>query len=154
MRFRAILVLVPALLIVCAGLDAQEKKKKEDKDRIQGTWQAVSGEEAGQDSPDSKQFKMVFKGDKFTLIKGDNERFIEGTFKLDPSKKPKQVDFKVTGGTGAEEFKDKTALGLYELKKDELKWVCCKPGNDERPKEFATAGTQFLMVVFNREGKK
>jgi uncharacterized protein (TIGR03067 family) len=51
-----------------------------------------------------------------------------------------------------EKFKGKTSLGIYELKKGELKWCAAEPGG-ERPKDFATAGTKNLFDTLRREQK-
>jgi uncharacterized protein (TIGR03067 family) len=66
------------------------------------------------------------------------------TFKLDPSKNPKQIDMKVV------ERSMDTFHGIYELAGDNLK-LCCFETNVERPTKFATdpaqKGTQFLFVL-------
>lgn len=153
MKKLAFVVLAPAVFALCAGLQAQEKKKRDDKARLQGTWQTVKGEEGGEDSPDAREHKMVFKGGRFSLVK-DGEVMLEGTYRLDPTQKPKQIDLTITGGKAADDMKDKTALGIYDLKKDELRWCVCRPGDNERPREFSTTGTKFLMAVLKREEKK
>jgi uncharacterized protein (TIGR03067 family) len=40
----------------------------------------------------------------------------------------------------------KTYLGIYTLGGDTLKWCVSTPGN-ARPTEFATKGSQFMLVL-------
>ncbi len=42
--------------------------------------------------------------------------------------------------------KGQTYLGIYLLEGDTLKWCVSTPGN-ERPTEFATKGSNFLLVM-------
>ena len=56
-----------------------------------------------------------------------------------------------------EKFKlnGKTALGIYELDGDTLKWCANEPGGNERPKKFSSeAGTKYLLVTLKREKSK
>ena len=79
---------------------------------------------------------------------------IQGTFKVDPSKKPKEIDMKITEDeTG--KHKGKTAQGIYALDGDTLKWCVAEPGTTERPKEFAApADTKLMFITLKREKSK
>jgi uncharacterized protein (TIGR03067 family) len=71
----------------------------------------------------------------------------KGTFKLDPSAKPKAID--ITGTEGPN--KGKTIPAIYELTDDTLT-VCYNLGGKDRPTEFKTkAGTQLFLVTYKRE---
>jgi uncharacterized protein (TIGR03067 family) len=51
-----------------------------------------------------------------------------------------------------EDHDGKTALGIYVLEGDTLKWCVNEPGETERPKEFsAPPGTRLMFVTFKRE---
>jgi uncharacterized protein (TIGR03067 family) len=85
-----------------------------------------------------------------TVKKGDKV-LIKGTFKLDPSKKPKAIDMTVTEGR-RDEDKGKELLGIYELDKDGLKWRTSEPGGKDRPKEFAAKeGSKNRFVTFKKD---
>src|SRR5438105_250465 len=138
----AVGVVTLSLALVHAG------EGKTDKDKLQGTWRPVAGEQGGRPDPDAKEHTLTFSGDKFAIKRGD-QTFIEGTFVLDPTKKPKAIDMNISGGK--ERFKGKTARGIYAFAGDELKWCVAEPGTEERPTDFKTAGTNHLCVTFKRE---
>jgi uncharacterized protein (TIGR03067 family) len=72
-------------------------------------------------------------------------------FKIDPSLKPKTIDAEIIQAP-KEEHKGKTALGIFTLEGDNLKWCLNEPGNTERPKEFAgPAETKVVLATFKRE---
>jgi uncharacterized protein (TIGR03067 family) len=140
------------LCIVAAGLlvaaEDQKDDAKKDLDKLQGTWKAESAEADGNALPDEvvKQMKLVVKGDKYTFTAGPMEE--KGTLKLDPSKKPAEVDIMIEEG----EDKGKTQLGLYQLDGDTFKICFGRAGEKERPKELAAkAGSGTGMFVLKRE---
>jgi RNA polymerase sigma factor (sigma-70 family) len=125
---------------------AAADKPKADKDSLQGTWIPVSAEEDGKKIPEdvikAKDFEMVFAGDKVTLpVKGESKEF---GYKLDPDKKPKQIDLALGEG--------KTAKGIYLLDGDTLKLCVQKDPDGERPAEFVSKeGTQHNLIVLKRK---
>jgi uncharacterized protein (TIGR03067 family) len=140
MKRRGLILFGAALLLAADSPKADDKK--EDKDLIQGTWVLVSGERGGKPLPDEivKGAKMTFAGDKITIKTKDRE--IKGTFKLDPSKKPKAMDVKLDGNDGQ---------GIYSLEGDTLK-IAHGADRDPRPTEFATKeNTNLVLLVLKRE---
>src|SRR5262249_41234312 len=64
-----------------------------------------------------KELRYVFTKDgKFQLEKS-GEAQLEGTYMVDPSKQPKQIDYKIEKAA-AEAWKGTTSLGIYELDGD------------------------------------
>jgi uncharacterized protein (TIGR03067 family) len=129
------------LSITFLATAADDDKAKSDKELLQGTWNALSGERDGE-KLNEFQLKnweqMVFKDDKFTR-EGSEKK--EGTFAIDPKKEPKEIDLNLTvKGQAA------TWQGIYELKGDTLK-LALKPGG--RPTEFDSKGG--VMIVFERK---
>jgi RNA polymerase sigma factor (sigma-70 family) len=127
----------------------RDEKPKSDKDALQGTWVAVAAEEGGkkvtEDEVKDKNLEIVFSGDKVTLpIKGEAK---EMTFKLDPTKKPKQIDFVFS--------KTETAEGIYELDGDKLTLCVTKPDHGDRPTKFDSAddtgGRERALIVLKRK---
>jgi uncharacterized protein (TIGR03067 family) len=117
---------------------ARQEKPRPDKELIRGTWIPVSGEQNGEKQPKEKfeGGKMVFTEDKITLqVLEGNAR--EGTYTIDPDKKPKEIDMT---------FGNATMMGLYELKGTTLKVVMSERG---RPSDFDSAGA--TLVVFERK---
>ncbi len=146
---------VVTVLVVGLLLGAEQKKgdAKKDREALQGTWMPVSSEQAGKDqSEEAKEHRLIFEKDTFTVKRGD-EVVVKGTFKLDPTKKPKTIDMTVTEGR-REQDQGKELHVIYELTKDGLKWCTSEPGGTERPKEFATKeGTRDLFVTLKKEKK-
>jgi uncharacterized protein (TIGR03067 family) len=88
---------------------------------------------------------LVIKSDQYTVTVGAQTD--KGTVKLDPSKKPKEIDIVGTEGPN----KGKTILAIYELDKDTLK-VCYDLSGKARPTEFKTkADTMQFLVTYARE---
>jgi uncharacterized protein (TIGR03067 family) len=142
---------VHVLILLAAGfmLAADDKQEKADKDKLHGTWQAVSGQRDGRPDDKVKEHHLTLSGEGFSIKEGDKV-VLKGMFKVDATKKPKALDFTID--EGPEALKGKTALGIYELNGDDLKWCAAEPGSSERPTEFAAkAGTRHLLVVFKRE---
>jgi uncharacterized protein (TIGR03067 family) len=145
------------LTALAAGLllaaDAKKDDAKKDQEALQGIWRPVSAEQGGKEQGDeAKEHALIFDKDTFTVKKGD-EVMVKGTFKLDPSKKPKLIDMTVTEGR-RDDDKGKELHGIYELDKESLKWCTCEPGGKERPTEFKTKeGTRELLVTLKKEKK-
>jgi uncharacterized protein (TIGR03067 family) len=139
MRGKAVVLLavVFASASVVAGGDAQGDLKK-----FAGTWSVASAQKAGKPAPDQeiKNIRMSFSGDKVTIKVG--EKPLEGTFKIDPGKKPRQIDMTLMKETGK---------GIYQFKEDTLE-ICFSAPGEERPTEFkAPEGTKHTLLVLKRE---
>lgn len=120
---------------------------------LQGTWLAVSEKVGGRESgEDFSQHRLVFESNRFTVSNGDRT-LMSGTWKSDTSAKPATIDLTVTEG-GGDEHKGDTALGVFELAGDKLRWCTAEPGVKDRPKGFDTDGTNHMLVEFEREKKQ
>jgi uncharacterized protein (TIGR03067 family) len=70
-----------------------------------------------------------------------------GTSQIDPTSKPKNLDFLIATGPD----KGKTCLGIYEIKENCRKLCYASPGKD-RPTEFSSKpGSGHTLVIFKRE---
>jgi uncharacterized protein (TIGR03067 family) len=116
-----------------------------------GAWKVVSSEAGGKDQTEEfKDHLLVFEGDTFALKKGDAIG-LKGTFKLDPSEKPRAIDMTITEG-GREGDKGKVLHGIYELGRGTLKWCTSDPGGTDRPKEFSTEeGINHMLVTLKKD---
>jgi RNA polymerase sigma-70 factor (ECF subfamily) len=120
------------------------EKAKSDKEKLQGRWVAVSGEVGGKKVPEEfvQNCQIRIAGDKITLtglVKGEKDKGVEGTFKLDPAAKPKAIDLSLTNR--------EDALGIYELDRDSLKLCLVEATGAERPTEFAGKDKQVLIIL-------
>jgi uncharacterized protein (TIGR03067 family) len=138
-----ILTAVAVVLALTAAVALAQKK--EDKDAILGTWNFASGENNGEPANDEiKTMKMTFTGDGVTLVVKDVPR--EGKYKLDPSKKPKEVTMTTTEGEKTTEHR-----GIYELEGDTLKMCFPTGANTDLPKEFSgKKDTKQMLLVLKR----
>jgi uncharacterized protein (TIGR03067 family) len=95
-----------------------------------------------------KAVRFVIEGDSFTFKHppGNEEK---GSYRLDPSKKPKQID--LLGDMGTVQ-----AQGIYELEKDHLKLCWDRQFKTQgRPTKFVGAkeGNDPFLLVLIREKK-
>ena len=111
-----------------------DEPAKNEQAKLQGEWVMVSGQRDGQSFPEDLRatFKRVAEGDETTVTMG-GQLFLKAKFVLDPSKKPKAIDYSVTGGP----YAGKTQLGIYEFEGDQIKFCFSTPGKD-RPTDFTT----------------
>jgi uncharacterized protein (TIGR03067 family) len=116
-------------------------------DALQGTWLPSTAELGGKPFPDEvrKTIKLVVKDDKYTVTVG--KEVDQGTVKLNPTAKPKEIDSIGTDGPN----KGKTILAIYERDGDTLK-VCYDLSGKTRPTEFKTKeDTALFLVTYKRE---
>jgi len=85
-------LVVVAIGVLVAATSRAEDKVKTELDKYTGSWVAVSVERDGKTASDEvvKTVMLTVKGDKYTFHIRD--QVIEGTHKVDPTKKPKQID--------------------------------------------------------------
>jgi uncharacterized protein (TIGR03067 family) len=150
----ALSILAFTLIAPIARSDAP---KADEMKKLEGEWQAVeveiNGKKRTNDDDEVKKLRVVIKGNNMTIRSSDGagaER--KKTFKIDPSKSPKEID--ITSLDGQE--KDQIAAGIYKFEKDRL--IICIPNFKDptvRPKEFkAGADDGVLLVVLERVPSK
>jgi uncharacterized protein (TIGR03067 family) len=147
----------PLLAFLALGLLVGADSPKDDatkvQEKLQGTWKAISVERRGESKHDEEDHRLIFDGNQFRIKRGD-QTMIQGTFKLEPSKKPTEIDMKITEDQNGKQ-KGKTALGIYTLDGDTLKWCVADPGTTERPKDFsAPPDTKIMFITLKREKSK
>ena len=143
----ALVALAATAVALAADDDAQAKK---DLKALEGTWQYTSQVEDGKET-DKEQLKAVtvtITAEGKWEVKHEGKVFLEGTVKIDPSKKPKAADWKITTEG---ELKGQTALGIYDVDKDT--WKHCF-AFDNRPEKFESKeGSKVTSAVLKRVKK-
>lgn len=149
MRLSCFLLLATGCLAAATGPD----KGKADLDKLQGTWVSVSLVNDGKTLVDEKTpprkgpaTKLAYEGNKW-LVKVGTKTVAYGTFKIDATKSPKEIDiFDDTGMKNAN-----TKLGIYEL--DGATYTfCLAPAGKPRPSEFTSKeGSGNSLGVSKRE---
>jgi len=144
------LIVAVALMSLTACFGAETEAAKKDREQLQGEWSMVNGGGGGQIVKGAAMgsSKRVCKGDETTVIVG-SQLLMKAKFTLDPSTKPKSIDYQVTGGPNA----GKSQLGIYELEGDTVKFCFAAPGK-ARPADFTTSpGDGRTSSVWKREKK-
>ena len=127
-----------ALLVCCPPCSSAESKPR----GIEGKWLVVSVELAGQKIDNLQGAELTLAGGKKTF-KLPSDTVEKGTYTLDETKNPKQIDATTEG-------KDGTEKGIYALEGDTLK-LCLATQGGPRPGEFATKkGTDLILIVLRR----
>ena len=128
-------------------MNPKDSATKKDLERLQRTWRLLSAMEDGKSLAEDKvkQTTIVIKDDTFRFPQlAEDATSKAGTFKLDATKKPKQMD---TVSTEKE-----VMLGIYELEGDSYK-VCFAPVGKPRPSEFTSkSGSGNILQVWERQG--
>jgi uncharacterized protein (TIGR03067 family) len=140
MRSLNALLAVATLALVAQSSDDE----KSDRKALQGKWQPVEASFRGgelEKVPDEEgQLRqVVFDGDSVEW----RGRKLDCT--LDPSKKPKQMDW----ARPKEGAKAETSQGIYELDGDTLKVCFALPGQ-ARPTEFKPVAEKTIVMVLRR----
>ncbi len=136
-------------LLVCVGSEAGDKAGKGDEKRIQGTWTVASMEKGGKKAPEEeiKDAQITFGPDGKLTVK-HMDKMMDGSYKLHPGKKPRQIDVTLNEGG-----MDKLHKAIYRLEKGTLT-ICGADTGQDRPTEFATKeGEKTLLMVLKREKK-
>jgi uncharacterized protein (TIGR03067 family) len=145
----AIVSVFAAVRSQAADGEAKEEAVAKDLEAFKGTWRLIAKEENGKKFSEEEIKDVIATNDgagKVSVRHGDKVMG-EATVKLNPTTKPKTIDFTFTEG----EQKGKTRPGIYEIDGDTFRVCVARPG-DERPAEFsAKAGSGRTLVVYKRQ---
>ena len=140
MKTAFFIVLVSCLFLGGDGKDDATTDLK----NIQGKWKVTSGVIDGNELPADQLGELVYSGNKYTWKSGDQSG--AGTFKLDHSKKPKQLDAVPSDGP----VKGQTVEHIYEIDGDKLRICLALPGTN-RPTQFKSeAGSGLWLFTYKR----
>jgi uncharacterized protein (TIGR03067 family) len=145
MKLQVLMALTVGWLVAADALKDSSAKKELQK--FQGTWKVASMEIGGKKVADDKAkgATLVVKGNQYAVKMGD-KTLEQGTFKIDPTKKPKTIDVTPTEGKG----KGKTFHGIYQINGDEAR-DSFSTDNKERPTSFDTkANSKWVVRVYKR----
>jgi uncharacterized protein (TIGR03067 family) len=107
---------------------------------LQGTWRIVSTETEGSAITPEDMARIVLTISNNTYNVDNNGRIDEGSFTVDPSKAPKQMEIQTGAG--------RTMPAIYEMDGDNLK-VCYPRRGGQRPESFK-GGATSLLIVYKR----
>jgi uncharacterized protein (TIGR03067 family) len=142
--------LIASMMGVLIAADPGGDAAKKDLAKFQGNWTLISAERDGKKMPeaDARKLKLTIQGNQFMLRK-DAVILSEGTMTLDPTRRPKAIDERITTGPN----QGKLFSAIYEID-DEQHRICFAAAGKERPTEFSsTPGSGRLLQVWRREKK-
>jgi uncharacterized protein (TIGR03067 family) len=125
------------MLVFAAGAanagPAEEAAQREHK-RLQGTWRVISVEAGGSAIPtrEYRGLALTFAAGKFSARRGEEDGQ-QGTYSVDPTKSPRQMDITRTNGPA----QGRKQVAIYQLTGDLLKICSCEASGD-RPTGFDT----------------
>lgn len=131
---------------------AQDEAIKKDRKLIEGTWRVVALEIDGNKSveEDARKLTVVNGSDGTWSLRSEGNEISKGTSTIDPTKKPKTIDFTPTEGEGV----GQKYPGIYELGEKTRK-LCFAPTGKGRPTEFSSIpGSEHILVTLEREKSK
>src|SRR5262249_39770864 len=132
--------------LIAADSKVDDAKGKKPEAALEGVWKVSSMVVDGNEVDGQKGLKFTFKGSKLTREAPEGDQTY--TFKLDPSKKPAEVDFVVESGDN----KGQAMKGIYALKEGELKVYLSLAPDAKRPKDFDSKdGEQLVLVLLKRD---
>ncbi len=148
---RSTALLMVGCFVIVAVTQAQDDAAQKELKHFQGHWQLLSLVRNGEKLPDeqTKGAQVTVQGNTYT-VKVNGEVKEEGTFKLDPSRRPKWIDITPTKGEG----KGQTYLGIYEVKGDTYTLCTASPGQP-RPKTLTSepGSNHFLQTARKMKSK-
>jgi uncharacterized protein (TIGR03067 family) len=147
-------IAVALLTVTLGAVAAPDKEKKDDKDgvkKMEGEWKVTAWEQGGNSLPAEalEGSTWTVRGDKYTFVMGPNTE--EGTFKLDPAKKPATIDLDIATGN----CKGNAQVGIYKVDGDTITICLNRPGATGRPTEFKSTedGDTFIVATLKRKKK-
>jgi uncharacterized protein (TIGR03067 family) len=145
-------LLLPVTLLSVLAASGQAGKPDaggDDLKAVQGTWTMVFAASGGQALPPEgiAHHQLVMRDDKYTLFKEEDKVNDHGTFKLDPTAKPRAIDITEDQGPN----KGVTSRGIYLLDGD-IFIVCYNLPHMGRPTTFTSrADSSIFLFIYKRE---
>ncbi|HWO02292.1 MAG TPA: TIGR03067 domain-containing protein [Blastocatellia bacterium] len=144
------LIALFSVALIAAGKPTQEDVSAELK-KLQGTWRLVDEFDDGIRTPagEAGKDKLIFEVTGKWKVESDGKVVGEGTATLDPTKRPKTIDYVLTVGAAA----GTKFVAIYELDGDSFRHCGVLKGN--RPTEFSSKpGSGQILTMFRREKKE
>src|SRR5262249_15309734 len=130
LRVLAFMIVGGVLAVTAHGRGQDKKSDKSHEEKLQGTWSIVAMERMGMEANDEKvkDAKITFTAGRLKVQMDGQE--MELNYKLDPAKKPKQIDIIEIGQGG----KEQVHQGINKWEGDNVK-ICFSHAGNARPTE-------------------
>src|SRR5579871_508852 len=97
-----VVVVMAAITTIAVAATADDAAIKKDRKQIEGTWRVVEliidGNKSAEE--DARKLKVVNGADGSWILSDEEREISRGTSTIDPTMKPKTIDFTVTEGYG------------------------------------------------------
>jgi uncharacterized protein (TIGR03067 family) len=140
--------LIASMVNVLIAAASSDDAVREDLEKFHGNWSLTSVERDGKKTPREEltAIKLTIQANKFVL-RNDSAVISEGTFTLDPSRKPKEIDETITAGPN----RGKLFKAIYEIS-EKQHTICFAAAGRERPTEFSSeSGSGRVLQIWRRE---
>lgn len=140
--------LIATIVSVLAAAASSDDAAGRDLKMFHGNWSLISVERDGKKTPRDElaATKLAIQANKFVLRR-NSVLVSEGTFTLDPARKPKEIDETITAGPN----RGKVFKGIYEIDETHHR-VCFGAAGRQRPTEFSSKpGSGRVLQVWRRE---
>jgi uncharacterized protein (TIGR03067 family) len=135
--------LIACLSLACVtGCSKQTAEKSTVQSTIQGRW-------VGFEKDASEKLTLEFSGNQFTYWDSKTNEIGGGTFVINDTAQPKQMDLTFERIDPAE-LRGKVAPAIFELNGDSLTFAGAEPGSTQRPTSIA-GGDRVRVFTFKRE---
>jgi uncharacterized protein (TIGR03067 family) len=133
---------------LCAVLATAQDPAKQELEKHQGTWIAVSFRRDGQETPAEIVRTVTRTVEQDHVVwKRDGKSFAGTAVVLDPGQAPRAIDVIPDGGPS----RGKRVYGIYKIERDTLT-LCMADPDQPRPSEFeAEHGSRHTLMVFKRQ---
>jgi len=156
MKPAPVVIIISVAIAVCAGCSksdrAAQEVAKRDYQRLSGTWQLTRAVVDGNAVPEQqlKDTVLITDGNTFRFPQASGAgTHPAGTFTINPSTVPNQVDSVASGGPSA----GQVTLGIYEIIDDKHKRACWGPPGGPRPTEFESPpGSRRILQYWEKIG--
>ena len=143
-----IVVVFSSLFACLASLaPAADPAPRGDTAALMGTWTCAAAVVDGKPLAESvvKKLRLTIDAKRYKTERG-GEVLFDSTYRIDPSKQPRQIEMIATEGDAA----GQPALGIYSLDGDTLRMCYVMPGG-ARPAKFESApGSKAFLVTWKR----
>jgi uncharacterized protein (TIGR03067 family) len=143
----------PLVLTTCLLVAADDQDVKKETKKMQGKWVATSLRQGDAEVPkkelDQGKVTLVIDGDTFDFRTPKDHQ--KGTFRVDPSKKPRTMDLAVTA-KGDKKDKTEKVLCIYEWDGETLRIAA---NQQRRPTDFESrVGGTIVARLKRAKGEK
>jgi uncharacterized protein (TIGR03067 family) len=132
------------LFIAVAAQAGDDEAQKKERAALHGVWKIISLENNKGKDPNIEGATLEFDKDGKNLTFSKDGQTKKGTFTVNPTGKPKEIDIKPND-------ENKTFEGIYRIEKDKMTLCLAPDSGDGRPNEFALKeGKNYLIIIMER----